>query len=601
MHAGDPSTKRHSLPPLDLAAPVPRLRGDLKVTADLSSDDNAIFIEDPSTGKKHALKDAELSLARMLNGKRNVAQVIEAAQKIGVPVSLDGLTHFVAKMRTLALLDEVQPPAPRPPAPGPAPAAAATSLEAALGAATAAPAPAAASVPAAAPWAPLPDKTIPSTPGPLSPEPGTEPRTQAPARPLSESRTTWPGRDEWPEDVRDLFQAALRAYRTEAFDQAQAALDAVLAKRPEMAEAKELLAKVKQRAAAWAGGAEPKTFSQAWTEIEQGWFAAGERGDFALPPPTGAWTAAAPRPAAPRAKAPLIAGGALAALLVGALVTPFPYSVQAAASLRARATAPVNAPHPGVLAAVEVREGQWVEPGTVLARFDVEQAKAALAEAQKQLKDKEARLKVARAPNPKRAKAKAAMEKQDAALAKAKAALDKAAAAAGAKKTPALAKATKKHAAAEKAALAARRAFVAAGGGDDAEQLKLEADAARERVESLQADLAAPEVKAPAAGEVAGVAAKPGVALAKDAPLLRLEDTRVLVMAVEVPEKQRAAVASGAQLSVEVAGRRLPAKVTKVDAQGVEAELDNAKGTARPGGTGTATVPLGTRSVLGRL
>src|SRR4051812_34928228 len=67
---------------------VPALRPDLKI---VRSEKNAGMVEvtDPERGQTFSLYDFEVSIARMLNGRRTAFQVIEAAAKIGIPVSLE--------------------------------------------------------------------------------------------------------------------------------------------------------------------------------------------------------------------------------------------------------------------------------------------------------------------------------------------------------------------------------------------------------------------------------------------------------------------------------------------------------------------------------
>jgi multidrug efflux pump subunit AcrA (membrane-fusion protein) len=168
-------------------------------------------------------------------------------------------------------------------------------------------------------------------------------------------------------------------------------------------------------------------------------------------------------------------------------------------------------------------------------------------------------------------------------------------------KKPAIAKAEKKLARATRAALAARKAFVKVSGGDDPEQLKLEVAALQQQVESLTADLAVAEVKAPQAGTVTGLMAKPGAALAKDAAVLRLEVVRTIAVDLEVTQSDARVLKVGQEVSVKLGGKKFAGKLSEVSATSVVATVDNAKGELKSGVEGTATIAGGARSAMGRL
>jgi len=512
-------------PTFEAGQTVPRLRGDLKVTADLSKE-GVVTITDSRSGAAHTVRDVELSLARMLNGQRTAQEVVEAAQRIGLPINLESLSRFVGKLRGMGLLDEVQG-------------------------------------------------------DPLSMLPG----------------GTWPHREPWPPETRELYQVALKAFRSEELEHAQELLERQMREAP-TAEAQQLLAKVQQKIAARAGGA-PQPFAEEWSAVEHSWFDAGEHmGDAAQPPQAEAppEEVAAPKK---RSKAPLIvvlllliAGGAAAALV------PLPATAQVPAALAARASQSVTAPRAGTLASVEVKDGQWVEKGAVLVRYDAAAASTSLSVAKSAVDKLEAQLKKERA-NPKRAKAKAALEKAQAALTKATAALDKAQAAPKPKKA-AVSAATKAKAAAEKAVAAAEKGLAAAGGDAEA---KLEADvaAAKKDLEARQAEAAAVDVVAPAAGMVAGLTAKAGAAVTSGGALLRLDDTKVLRAELDVPAKDRGGLKVGQGLSIKVGDKTIASKLTKADEAGVQAEVDNAAGALKAGDKGSATLSLGGKTLLGRL
>src|SRR5437763_3698939 len=92
---------------------VPAFRGDLLVE---KQEGKGLFeVTDPVSAKKFTLYDFELSIARMLNGKRTASQVIEAATKIGIPVTLESLEKFVRQLHAYGFLTDVAPPSERTP------------------------------------------------------------------------------------------------------------------------------------------------------------------------------------------------------------------------------------------------------------------------------------------------------------------------------------------------------------------------------------------------------------------------------------------------------------------------------------------------------
>jgi multidrug efflux pump subunit AcrA (membrane-fusion protein) len=485
---------------------VPQLRADLQITTDGSQ--GAILL-DPTSGTTHSLRDVEVSLARMLNGQRTSDEVVAAAQRIGLPITIETLGRFVGKLSQLGLL------------------------------------------------------------APLDTPPGNGP---------------WPDRAVWATPARELYQEALRAFRSDRHQEAIALLERALSEAPSP-EAEQLLAQVRTHAA---GGA-LRSFSQEWGALEQSWFAT-EAGpspveEVALPPP------------ARRSKAPLILLGLLAVATGAAVLVPFPASVVVPVMLKSRSSQPVTLARAGKLGTLEVTEGQVVQPGAVLARYDVTLSRAAVASGQDKVKALKAKI---AAPDKKRAGVKAAQDKAEAALAKAVTALAKAEVAAKGKQTPAVKAAAKAKAAAEKKAEAARAAY-AASGGDAAVKLAKELEDAEKALATAQAELAAETVTAPIAGQVTRLAAKPGEAVKSGAELLRLDDAAVLRTQLDVTPKDRAALKVGQPVPMSLGGKSVQAKVSKVDDTGAEAEVDNADRALKPGATGSATLDLGRRSMIGRL
>jgi len=81
---------------------VPRLRNDLQVKA--GEKQGTVEIGDGA--RMMALQDFEMSVARMMDGRRTHAQAVEAARLIGLPLSLESLTRFIAKLRANGLLQD---------------------------------------------------------------------------------------------------------------------------------------------------------------------------------------------------------------------------------------------------------------------------------------------------------------------------------------------------------------------------------------------------------------------------------------------------------------------------------------------------------------
>lgn len=93
---------------LGLDQVVPLFREDLKVTPRPGSK-AVLEVLDPVKGRSFSLYDFELSIARMLNGVRTVAEVSETAAKIGIPVTPATLSRFIRQMRAYGFIAEQAP------------------------------------------------------------------------------------------------------------------------------------------------------------------------------------------------------------------------------------------------------------------------------------------------------------------------------------------------------------------------------------------------------------------------------------------------------------------------------------------------------------
>ncbi len=83
---------------------VPTLRGDLVITRSTTSK-GTLEVKDPISGRSFTLYDFEVSIARMLDGKRSAAEVLSAANRLGIPVTLPTLKTFLQQLRAYQFID----------------------------------------------------------------------------------------------------------------------------------------------------------------------------------------------------------------------------------------------------------------------------------------------------------------------------------------------------------------------------------------------------------------------------------------------------------------------------------------------------------------
>jgi hypothetical protein len=84
---------------------LPRFRGDLRV--DPKPDSKGLFeVTDVTAGKHFTLYDFELSMARMMDGKRTAQQVLESSTRLAIPVTIDGLEKFVRQLRAYGFVED---------------------------------------------------------------------------------------------------------------------------------------------------------------------------------------------------------------------------------------------------------------------------------------------------------------------------------------------------------------------------------------------------------------------------------------------------------------------------------------------------------------
>jgi tetratricopeptide (TPR) repeat protein len=452
-----------------LVDPAPEARGVVQVTC-------------PLTSRTFTLYDFELSVARMLDGRRTARELLASAELIGVPVTLESLQAFLRQLRAWRFLEES----------------------------------------------------------------------------VGESTITWRARRRWPEEVRELFQQALRLGRHGQTAQALSCLESVLEVDPENEEAPALAARLEAEQKgvlsltadfdvlhAEVGGEtmrEPGPAPAAEDPFDS--FAAvtdpamravsRPAGGPALWPnaPEAQLEAAAPGPAevataehpaaTPRRRVPVaaLAGAAVVAALAAGLFIPVPTSREVGCTLVATERGQVMAPAAGT-AVLEVASGLMVKQGERLGQLTPRQDPAAAAALAGKVKALEARAKaLAEGPPARVQAAKKALAAAEAAAEpqlKQKAKLEGQKTAAAKKRLAAQEKTLRPRlAAVEKA----RAALEAVSHAEAREVVEASLAKARQAQESAAAAAAAPRpLVAPAAGVLVWASAQgevaPGTVLAQ--------------------------------------------------------------------------------------
>lgn len=84
---------------------APVLRGDLVITPSKTSR-GTLDVKDPQRERSFTLYDFEVSIARMLDGRRTLGEVIVAANRLGIPATLATLRTFLQQLRAYQFIDE---------------------------------------------------------------------------------------------------------------------------------------------------------------------------------------------------------------------------------------------------------------------------------------------------------------------------------------------------------------------------------------------------------------------------------------------------------------------------------------------------------------
>ncbi len=88
----------------ELSDIVPMLRGDLIISRSVQSK-GTLEVKDPLSERSFTLYDFEVSIARMLDGKRSAQEVLDAANRLGIPVTLPTLKTFLQQLKAYQFID----------------------------------------------------------------------------------------------------------------------------------------------------------------------------------------------------------------------------------------------------------------------------------------------------------------------------------------------------------------------------------------------------------------------------------------------------------------------------------------------------------------
>ncbi|HUB06026.1 MAG TPA: hypothetical protein VMB50_03450 [Myxococcales bacterium] len=406
----------------------------------------------------------------------------------------------------------------------------------------------------------------------------------APAGRAVDRTASRPERRRWTPDVRELYQSALRLFRTGKGQEALEYLSALLQVDPQNAEALELKQRIE-------GEPSIDIDFEILHEPEATEDTVGTPSD----PSFDGVELSQEELSVVRSKRSWAWLGGLAAL---ALLFPVSTSVQLPCQLTLVLVAKVAAPRDGAVVLRPLPAGAVVKAGDPLATYDTRDLAAALAAARQRLERSQAEIaklqRKAHAGSTAKLAAKRAAKKRALDQARAReAAFEKA----GKKKRRQLAKAKRAARAAETAFKAIDRKYQAATG--EAALASLQAASARDQaqVDDLGKQIAAATVTAPAAGLF--VAAPPAPHVAKGQELGRLVRPGVLGLSATLPKSATSPALAEATL-------RLPAghegKLQGLGlAEGGQLEASVVDATPLEAATGTLKIPTGRLPLLFRL
>jgi multidrug resistance efflux pump len=396
-----------------------------------------------------------------------------------------------------------------------------------------------------------------------------------------EAVTTWQHRNEWPEDKRAKYQAALREARENQLTEAKQHLEGLKQDAFESTDVAELSAWVDERIKGPGDGRALPTFAEIFSSVERSWFEEGdlqsEQNEKAPEPPpahSGDLPVARTEPERRRRKVwPwLLAMIVLAGAAVAALV-PFPNRATGSFVLEPQASVAVTAAQPGMVGSVDATEGQWVAAGDVLFHYDTRDAQQKLAAAEAKIAELQQKLddltKTLADPSKQLADAQAEQQAAQTALDEAQAAHKRHDAAAAQAKVK---KATKKIETAQ-AALTKARGVAEKAAGITQEELETQLTAATADRDAQKALSELPPLAAPAAGVVAKLAIKHGDAVKPGAPVCQLDDTRALVVRIHSDDANVLREARSASVSADAV--HFEVKIDKVENGEASGQIDN--------------------------
>lgn len=556
---------------------VPALRSDLKLADPVQgAGEKLVTVADPLSGKSMAFRGFELSIARMLNGQRTASDVVAAAEAIGLPISLEGLSGFVRKLKALGFLAHpLDGPVQKPTTWGERrewsddirsryqvalKEARSNDLQAAKAHLTelVADAPDNDDIRGLMQWV--------------------DERLKAPAA----GKKMMPFPDVFGVVERSWFEEGDRqSAENQKAQDVEAKRFASLSDVPAAAVTDPSMEHVVPSAAAArpSKSMDPSAESMdASAESSQLSEVAPKKGGFGK--------------VVVVLLLLLIAGGAAAAALV-----PLPYQLTGTYELAARNSLNVEVAREGVVGSVAVKDGDWVDAGGQLFSYDTEVAKKKLNEVEKKVA--ELQKKAAKSgPGKKAADARKKLEKAQGALKDAQEDLEKAKEKG---KKPAVAKQEKKVKKAEGAVAKAQKAFDsaskagAAGGGGDA---KAELDKAIAERDGVKAQSEAAPFNAPTAGFVRELKVKAGDEVKLGAVVCLLDDTKVLTVKMAAPKGE--SLKEGQMVTLSVGGKKVDVKVEKIINGEARGSIDNAKGELKPGEKGSTSIETGGRTLLSK-
>ena len=519
---------------------VPAFRQDLKLADPVQgAGEKLVTVADPASGKSMAFRGFELSIARMLNGQRTANEVVDAAAAIGLPISLEGLSGFVKKLKALGFLSH--------PLDGP--------------------------VPKPTTWSQRREWS--------------EEIRQRYQQALKEARSNEllsakehltrllddaPDND----DVRGLMQwvderlkAPAAGKKLPPFTDVFGVVERTWFEQAERQSTEnQRLASLSDVPAATDPSLEHQT-GESFDELptkKKGGFGKVVLVLLLL----------------------IIAGGGAAAALV-----PLPYVLNGTFELAARSSLNVEVAREGVVGTVTVKDGDWVEAGAQIFTYDTEVAKKKLADAEKKVS--ELQKKAEKSGSGKKAgEARKKLEKAQANLKEEQEDLEKAKAKG---KKSAIAKQEKKVKKMEAAVAKAQKALdsaTAAMGGD----AKGDLDKAVAERDGLKAQTEAAPFNAPVAGFVRELKVKAGDEVKVGAVVCHLVDTKAL--SVKMAAAKGDPLKEGQKAVLDVGGKKVDVKIEKIINGEARGTVDNATGELKAGEKGTMTVDTGGRTLLSK-